>query len=90
MRVVVQRVKRAGVDVLEEGSPPKSVAQIGTGVLVLAAVSVGDGVEDAEWLASKIAAMRIFEDSEGKMNLSLEESGGWALVVSQFTLYGNM
>lgn len=90
MRVVVQRVKRAGVDVLEEGSPPKSVAQIGAGVLVLAAVSVGDGVEDAEWLASKIAAMRIFEDSEGKMNLSLEESGGWALVVSQFTLYGNM
>ena len=90
MRAVIQRVKRAGVNVLEEGVPPRCAAQIEAGALVLVAVGVGDGAEDAEWLASKIAAMRIFEDSDGKMNLSLGESGGWALAVSQFTLYGNM
>jgi len=62
---------------------------IGRGLLVLLGVGQGDSEKQAHWLADKIAGLRIFEDEAGKMNLSVEEVGGSALVVSQFTLYGD-
>lgn len=84
MRVVLQRVKQASVTVEE-----KVVGRIGSGVLILLGIEAADTVEDTEWLCGKIARMRIFNDAEGVMNLSLEESGGEALVVSQFTLHAS-
>lgn len=84
MRVVVQRVGEAAVDV--EG---RTIASIGAGILVLAAFRGGDAPEDLDWMARKILELRIFEDAQGKMNRSLLETGGEALVVSQFTLYGD-
>lgn len=84
MRAVVQRVSQASVTV--DG---QVVGAIGRGVLVLLGVTHGDGTAQADWLASKIAGLRIFEDSAGKMNLGLLDVGGAALLVSQFTLYGN-
>ncbi|HOO78355.1 MAG TPA: D-aminoacyl-tRNA deacylase [bacterium] len=84
MRAVVQRVDRASVEA--EGGFRES---IGKGVLVLLGVGRGDTDREALWLAGKIAELRIFEDAGGKMNLSLLETGGEALVVSQFTLYGD-
>jgi len=67
----------------------KTVASIGRGLLVLLGVAQGDGERQAEWLADKIAGLRIFEDEAGKMNLSVQDVGGSALVVSQFTLLGD-
>jgi len=84
MRAVVQRVSRASVSV--DG---KVVGKIGRGVMVLVGVREGDTMEEARWLASKIAGLRIFEDQGGKMNRSVLEIGGSALVVSQFTLYAD-
>ena len=84
MRLVVQRVTEARVTV--EGSETGS---IGPGVCVLLGISIGDGSEVVEWAADKIANLRIFPDEEGKMNRSLLDSGGEALIVSQFTLYGD-
>lgn len=84
MRACVQRVIEAGVTV--EG---EIVGQIGRGLLVLLGVATDDGDVDAQWLAEKIAGLRIFEDAAGKMNLSLTEAGGSMLVVSQFTLLGD-
>ena len=84
MKAVVQRVSEARVDVAGE-----TVGAIGGGMLVLLGVEKGDGEGDAAWLAEKIAGLRIFEDGEGKMNLSLKETGGAILAVSQFTLAGN-
>jgi D-tyrosyl-tRNA(Tyr) deacylase len=84
MRAVVQRVSRASVAV--DGNV---VAAIGPGLVILLGVTHGDEPAQAEWLASKIAGLRIFEDSGGKMNLSLLDVEGQALVVSQFTLYGD-
>jgi len=84
MRAVVQRVKTAKVMVDGE-----VVGEIGKGVLIFLGVGVGDTIDDADYLASKIVHLRIFGDSEGKMNLSLLETGGEALVVSQFTLWGD-
>jgi len=84
MRAVVQRVKIAKVIVDAE-----VVGEIGKGVLIFLGVGVGDTVDDADYLASKIVHLRIFGDDEGKMNLSLVETGGEALVVSQFTLWGD-
>lgn len=84
MRAVVQRVSRASVRV--EG---REVAAIGAGLLVLVGVGQGDGEPDADLLAEKVAHLRVFEDERGLMNRSLLESGGAALVVSQFTLYGD-
>jgi D-tyrosyl-tRNA(Tyr) deacylase len=84
MRAVVQRVSRASVTVAGE-----ITGEIGLGLLVLLGVGVGDGRADAEYLAEKIAGLRIFEDAGGKMNLSLAEVGGAVLAVSQFTLYGD-
>jgi D-tyrosyl-tRNA(Tyr) deacylase len=84
VRAVVQRVSRAAVSV--EGAP---VATIGPGFLVLLGVTHSDGRAEADWLARKIAGLRVFEDDAGKMNLGLADIGGAVLVVSQFTLYGN-
>src|SRR5947209_1654945 len=84
MRAVVQRVSRARVVIDQE-----MVGQIGRGLVVLLGVARGDTVEQARWLADKIVAMRIFADDEGKMNRGLADVGGEALVVSQFTLYGD-
>jgi D-tyrosyl-tRNA(Tyr) deacylase len=84
MRALVQRVCKASVSI--EG---KVVGQIGRGVVVLVGVTHGDAQEQAEWLARKVAGLRIFEDSEGKMNAGLLDVEGTALVVSQFTLYAD-
>jgi D-tyrosyl-tRNA(Tyr) deacylase len=84
MRAVVQRVSRASVSV--DGN---IVAAIGPGVVVLVGVTHGDTAEQADWLAQKVAGLRIFEDPAGQMNVGLQEVGGAALVVSQFTLYGD-
>lgn len=82
MRVVIQRVSEAAVTV--DG---REISRIGGGLLVLLGVAEGDEPADAAWLAGKIAAMRIFGDAEGKMNLALRDTGGEALVISQFTLH---
>ena len=84
MRAVVQRVSRASVTV--EG---EVVGSIGRGFLVLLGVTHADSDRDAEYLAEKVAGLRVFEDADGKMNLSLADVGGACLVVSQFTLYGD-
>lgn len=84
MRVLLQRVSHGRVSV--DGEP---VAQIGAGLVILVGVGPDDGEEQARYLAEKIANLRIFEDSEGKLNLSLLDVGGEALVVSQFTLYAD-
>ncbi|TLU86078.1 MAG: D-tyrosyl-tRNA(Tyr) deacylase [Chlorobium sp.] len=84
MRAVVQRVLKAGVSA--EGGRH---AEIGPGVLVLLGVAPGDGDAEIAWMSHKIAALRIFSDREGKMNLSLRDTGGDAMVVSQFTLYAD-
>ena len=84
MRALVQRVSKASVSVDGE-----IVGQIGRGVVVLVGVTHGDTQEQAEWLARKVAGLRIFEDSEGKMNAGLLDADGAALVVSQFTLYAD-
>jgi len=81
MRSVVQRVSEASVTIGGD-----TVGRIGRGLLVLVGVEVGDSAADAEWLAGKIAQMRIFADGDGKMNLNVREIDGGVLVVSQFTL----
>jgi D-tyrosyl-tRNA(Tyr) deacylase len=85
MRAVVQRVSRCRVQVDEE-----IVGQIGTGLLVLLGVGQQDTEAAADYLAEKVLGLRIFEDDQGKMNLSVQEKGGEVLVVSQFTLYGDV
>src|ERR1051326_572512 len=84
MRAVVQRVSRCRVTV-----DSNNVGEIGPGLLVLLGVSRTDNESAAEYLAEKVIGLRIFEDAEGKMNLSIQEAGGALLVVSQFTLYGD-
>lgn len=82
MRAVIQRVERA--DVTIDGV---CVAAIGAGLAVLVGVETGDGPADADWLAEKIVRLRILADDEGRMNRSVQETGGDVLVVSQFTLH---
>ena len=84
MRALVQRVNEASVTVDSE-----TVGAIDQGVVVLVGVTHGDTEEEADWLARKIAGLRIFEDREGRMNVGLLDAGGEALVVSQFTLYAD-
>ena len=83
MRALVQRVSRASVDVAGE-----RVASIGPGLLVLLGVTHGDSVAEAQWLADKVRALRVFPDAEGRMNEPLGERE--LLCVSQFTLYGDV
>jgi len=85
MRAIVQRVSRCRVTV--EGD---IVGEIGSGLLVLLGVSKTDSEAAADYLVEKVIGLRIFEDAEGKMNLSVHDSGGAVLVVSQFTLYGDV
>ena len=84
MKAVVQRVARAEVSV-----GGRSVGRIDRGLCILLGVRRGDGEDEAVWLAKKCAGLRVFEDGEGLMNLSLGDVGGSALVISQFTIYGN-
>jgi len=85
MRAVVQRVSRAKVTVNDF-----SVGEVGLGLLVLLGVAKEDTETDATYLAEKISGLRIFEDENGKMNRSVRDVGGSVLVVSQFTLYGDV
>ena len=84
MRAVIQRVSQASVTVNGE-----SIATIARGFLVLIGVRTDDSTDDAAYIADKIINLRIFEDDAGKMNLSVTDIGGAALIVSQFTLYGD-
>ncbi len=81
MRIVLQRVKNASVTVDEE-----LVSEIGDGLLLLVGVGQNDTESEADWMAEKVAGLRIFSDEEGKMNLGVRETGGAVLAVSQFTL----
>ena len=84
MRVLLQRVSKASVTV--EG---QTISSIGKGLLILLGVGHGDGEEQAKFLAEKIANLRVFEDEQGKTNLSILDVNGEAIVVSQFTLYAD-
>jgi D-tyrosyl-tRNA(Tyr) deacylase len=84
MRAVVQRVSEAAVSVDGE-----EVSRIGRGLLVLLGVRQGDGQEEADRMVRKLLALRIFQDAEGKMNLSVADAGGEILCVSNFTVYGD-
>lgn len=84
MRALVQRVTAGSVAIDGE-----TVGKIGPGLVILLGVAPSDTAKDAAWLAAKCANLRIFEDDAGKMNRSLQEVGGAALIVSQFTLYGD-
>jgi D-tyrosyl-tRNA(Tyr) deacylase len=85
MRAVVQRVSRAQVTVAGEVT-----GKIGRGLLVLLGVAATDTEADADYLVGKVAGLRVFEDANGKMNLAADDVGGEVLVVSQFTLYGDV
>ncbi len=84
MRALVQRVKSGKVMIDDQ-----IVAEIGQGMVILLGIGQGDNEENALFLAEKIATLRIFEDVQGKFNLSIQDTGGTALVVSQFTLYAD-
>jgi len=84
MRLIIQRVRQATVTVENE-----QVAAIGPGYLILVGVTHDDDAARADWLARKVAGLRLFEDAQGLTNLSLADVGGEALAVSQFTLYAN-
>jgi D-tyrosyl-tRNA(Tyr) deacylase len=85
VRALIQRVSEASVEV--DGG---QVAEIAGGLLVLVAVGHDDGPQQAAWLAAKVTRLRVFADDQGRMNLSLADIGGQVLVVSQFTLYGDV
>ncbi len=84
MRAVVQRVTSGEVSV--EG---RTVGRVGRGLVIFLGIAHDDGPDDLSYLAKKVSSLRIFEDNEGKMNLSVKEAGGELLCVSQFTLYGD-
>jgi D-tyrosyl-tRNA(Tyr) deacylase len=85
MRVLLQRVSEAAVHI--QG---REISRIGRGFLLLVGITHNDGEAEAAWLAKKIAGLRVFEDSAGKMNLGLQDVAGEVLGVSQFTLYGDV
>ncbi|MEX0787413.1 MAG: D-aminoacyl-tRNA deacylase [Anaerolineales bacterium] len=84
MRAVLQRVRRGSVTVED-----RAVSVIGPGLVILLGVGVGDTPAQADWMAEKVATLRVFEDPDGKTNLSIQDVKGSALVVSQFTLYAD-
>ena len=84
MRVILQRVSRAEVRIQQ-----RTIGKIGRGLVVLLGIARGDSTADAEFIADRIAGIRIFADSAGKMNLALNAVGGELLVISQFTLYAD-
>src|SRR3972149_8474368 len=84
MRVVLQRVSSAAVTI-----DARVVGEIGQGFCLLVGFTHGDSPAQVDWMAEKVAGLRLFTDAEGKMNLGLDEVGGALLVVSQFTLYGD-
>jgi D-tyrosyl-tRNA(Tyr) deacylase len=84
MRAVIQRVSRAHITI-----SGRSEKQIGAGLVVLVGIEEGDGKPDVEWLSAKVCRLRIFNDSDGVMNLSVLDTGGEAMVVSQFTLHAS-
>jgi len=84
MKAVIQRVKKGSVEIKE-----KEIGKIGKGLIILLGVGQNDIEKDAEYLAEKIVNLRIFEDKEEKMNLSVRDINGQILVISQFTLYGD-
>ena len=84
MRVILQRVSRASVSIKD-----RIVGEIGQGFCLLVGFTHGDTLAQVDWMAEKVAGLRLFTDPEGKMNLSLDEVGGALLVISQFTLYGD-
>jgi D-tyrosyl-tRNA(Tyr) deacylase len=84
MRAVIQRVIQARVEVNQN-----TVGEIGSGLLILLGVEQSDSAADADYLVNKIVDLRIFDDHDGKMNLSVRDVGGGLLIVSQFTLYGD-
>ena len=84
MRAVIQRVREGSVEI--EGN---QIGRIGQGLVILLGVGQGDTEKDAEYLSGKIINLRIFEDKQGKMNLSVKDINGQILVISQFTLYGD-
>lgn len=86
MRLVVQRVEKAKVVKVDDGSV---VGEIGKGLFVLVGIKKGDGEEEAEYLAEKLSKLRVMSDKEGKMNLSINDVGAKLLVVSQFTLHAD-
>ncbi len=81
MKIVLQRVKNASVTVSGE-----EISGIGPGLLLLVGIARGDSEAEADWLAEKVAGLRVFADDEGKMNLDVREAGGEVLAISQFTL----
>lgn len=85
MKVVIQRVRTASVSVAGE-----QIAAIGPGLLILLGITHGDGQAEVQTVVDKIAGLRIFEDEDGKMNVAAEDAGAEILVVSQFTLYGDI
>ena len=84
MRVVIQRVTTASVTIADQ-----IVGEIGNGLLVLVGIEDVDTAEDVQWLSKKIVSLRIFSDAEGVMNLSVKDTGGGILIVSQFTLHAS-
>jgi D-tyrosyl-tRNA(Tyr) deacylase len=86
MRLVVQRVEKASVIKVADGS---TTGEIGKGLLVLVGIKKGDGKKEAETLALKLSKLRVMSDSENKMNLSVSDTGGNLLVISQFTLHAD-
>lgn len=84
MRVVIQRVKKAAVSIQN-----KKVSSIGNGLLILLGIEDSDNEEDIDWLVKKIVQLRIFNDENGIMNLSVQDISGEILIVSQFTLHAN-
>jgi D-aminoacyl-tRNA deacylase len=84
MRILIQRVASASVEIEKE-----IFSKIDAGLLILLGIEAADKAEDVDWLVKKVASMRIFSDSDGKMNQSVVEMGGDLLVVSQFTLHAN-
>lgn len=89
MRVLVQRVSRGEVRIVEAGGALRVSGVVGRGFVLLVGFTHTDTMEEVRWMAEKVAGLRVFEDDEGRMNLALSDVGGGLLVVSQFTLYAD-